>query len=72
MAGLISIGLMITNLLPIPGLDGNQIVLIAIEMIIGRKISKKAEDVINVVGFFMLIALVLFALTSDIIRIIME
>ncbi|MCR4689171.1 MAG: RIP metalloprotease RseP [Saccharofermentans sp.] len=72
MAGLISIGLMITNLLPIPGLDGNQIVLILIEMVIGRKISKKAEDAINVVGFFALIALVLFAFASDIIRIFME
>ena len=72
MSGLISIGLMITNLLPIPGLDGNQIILIFVEMIIGRKISKKAEDVINVVGFFLLIGLVLFAFASDIIRIIME
>ncbi len=72
MSGLISIGLMITNLLPIPGLDGNQIILIFVEMIIGRKISKKAEDVINVVGFFLLIGLVLFAFASDIIRIFME
>ncbi len=72
LCGVISIGLVFTNMLPIPGLDGVQILLIAVEMIIGRKISKKAEGVINVVGFCMLIALVLFAFSSDIIRIIVE
>ena len=72
LAGVISIGLVFTNMLPIPGLDGVQILLIAVEMIMGRKISKKTEGVINVVGFCMLIALVLFAFSSDIIRIIVE
>ena len=70
--GVISLGLVFTNMLPIPGLDGVQILLILVEMIIGRKISKKAEGVINVVGFCMLVALVLFAFSSDIIRIIVE
>ena len=68
-SGIISIGLTFTNLLPIPGLDGVQIILIVVEMVIGRRLSKKAESVINVVGFFLLIALVLFAFASDIIRI---
>ena len=72
LCGVISIGLVFTNMLPIPGLDGVQILLITVEMIMGRKISKKAEGVINVVGFCMLIALVLFAFSSDIIRIIVE
>ena len=70
--GIISIGLTFTNLLPIPGLDGVQIILIVVEMVIGRRLSKKAENVINVVGFFLLIALVLFAFASDIIRIFVE
>ena len=72
LCGVISLGLVFTNMLPIPGLDGVQMLLIVVEMIIGRKISKKAEGVINVVGFCMLIALVLFAFSSDIIRIIVE
>ena len=38
-------------------------------MVIGRRLSKKAVNVINVVGFFLLIALVIFAFASDIIRI---
>ena len=72
LAGIISIGLMFSNMLPIPGLDGIQVILIVVEMVIGHPLSSKAEKIINVVGFFMLIALVLFAFTSDIIRIFME
>ncbi|SCW26443.1 Peptidase family M50 [Ruminococcaceae bacterium YRB3002] len=68
----ISIGLAFTNLLPIPGLDGIQILLIIVEMVMGRPLSKRAENVLNVVGFVMLMCLVIFALASDIIRIIIE
>ncbi len=69
LSGYISIGLAFTNLLPIPGLDGVQIILIIAEMIIGRHLSKKTENIINAVGFVLLIALVIFALASDVIRI---
>lgn len=69
LAGIISIGLTFTNMLPIPGLDGIQVILVIVEMIIGRPLSDKAEKTINIVGFFMLIGLVLFAFASDIIRI---
>ena len=72
MAGIISIGLMFTNLLPIPGLDGVQVILIVVEMIMGHPLSKKSEGVINAVGFVLLICLVIFAFASDIIRIILE
>ncbi len=68
LAGGISTGLAITNLLPLPGLDGNAIVLTVVEMIRGKKLSRKAEKVINVVGFCVIIGLVIFALVSDIIR----
>lgn len=67
-AGAISIGLAFTNLLPLPGLDGNAIVLLAIETIRGKRISKRTEYVINVVGFIVIVSLVIFALASDIIR----
>lgn len=71
LAAIISIGLMFTNLLPIPGLDGLQIILLFIEMIIGHKLSQKSENIINGVGFVMLILLMFFALGSDIARIIL-
>ena len=71
-SGIISIGLMFTNLLPIPGLDGVQVILIVVEMIMGHPLSKKSENVINAIGFVLLICLVIFAFASDIIRIILE
>lgn len=67
-AGAISIGLAFTNLLPLPGLDGNAIVLLVIETIRGKRISKRTEYVINVIGFIVIVSLVIFALASDIIR----
>lgn len=69
-SAIISMGLMFSNMLPIPGLDGNQVILLLVEAVIGRPISKKAENVIAVVGFVVLIGLAVFALASDIIRII--
>lgn len=70
LAAIISIGLMFTNMLPIPGLDGIQVILLIVEMVIGHKLSEKSETVINAVGFVLLILLMLFAFASDIIRII--
>ena len=43
LSAVISIALAFSNLLPIPGLDGIQIIFIAVEMVIGRKLSEKAE-----------------------------
>ena len=70
LAAIVSMSLVFTNMLPIPGLDGVQVLFILVEMIIGRTLSKKTETVINAIGFVFLIGLVIFACTSDIIRII--
>jgi len=69
-AAVISIGLAFTNLLPLPGLDGSDMIMLIIETIRGKKVSKKTERVINIVGFVIIILLVSFALTSDIIRLV--
>lgn len=70
LSAVISIALAFSNLLPIPGLDGVQIILIVVEMIIGRKLSEKAENRLTIIGFVMIILLALLALVSDILRII--
>lgn len=70
LAGLISVGLAFTNLLPLPGLDGNAMVLVVIEMIRGKKLTLQTERIINGIGFVFLIALVIFALSSDIMRLV--
>ena len=70
LSAVISIALAFSNLLPIPGLDGIQIIFIVVEMVIGHKLSEKAEGRLTIVGFVMIILLLVFAFISDILRII--
>jgi regulator of sigma E protease len=64
----LSIMLAILNLLPIPALDGGHVMFLLYEMISGRKASEKFLERAQVVGFFILIALVLFANGNDIFK----
>jgi regulator of sigma E protease len=64
----LSIMLAILNLLPIPALDGGHVVFLLFEMISGKKPSEKFLERAQVVGFFILIALVLFANGNDIFK----
>ena len=63
---LLSIMLGVLNLLPIPALDGGHVMFLIYEMISGRKPSDKFMEYAQTVGFFLLIALVLFANGNDI------
>jgi regulator of sigma E protease len=64
----LSIMLGVLNLLPIPALDGGHVMFLLYEMISGRKQSDKFLEVAQMVGFFILIALVLFANGNDIFK----
>lgn len=64
----ISIILAFMNILPIPALDGGHVVFLMYEMITGRKPNEKFMEYAQMVGFFILIALVLFANGNDIYR----
>jgi len=57
----LSIMLGVLNLLPIPALDGGHVMFLLYEMISGKKPSDKFMEYAQTVGFFILIALVLFA-----------
>ena len=65
---LISIILAFMNILPIPALDGGHVMFLLYEMISGRKPNDKFMEIAQMVGFFLLIALVLFANGNDIYR----
>lgn len=65
---LISLSLGITNLLPIPALDGGKFLLILIEAITKKKISEQLEINIQLIGFALLILLALYITYNDIIR----
>jgi len=64
----LSIMLAILNLLPIPALDGGHVVFTLYEMISGRKPNQKFLERAQTIGFFILIALVLFANGNDIFK----
>ncbi|HET7361346.1 MAG TPA: RIP metalloprotease RseP [Salinimicrobium sp.] len=64
----ISIILAFMNILPIPALDGGHVVFLLYEMISGREPNEKFMEYAQMVGFFILIALVLFANGNDIYR----
>jgi regulator of sigma E protease len=63
---LLSIMLGVMNLLPIPALDGGHVIFLLYEMISGRKPSDKFLENAQMVGFFLLITLLLFANGNDI------
>ena len=65
---LISIILAFMNILPIPALDGGHVMFLVYEMVTGRKPNDKFMEYAQMAGFFLLIALVLFANGNDIYR----
>ena len=64
----ISIILAFMNILPIPALDGGHVMFLLYEMISGRKPNEKVMEYAQMIGFFVLIALVLFANGNDVYR----
>ena len=68
MAILISINLGIFNLIPIPGLDGGQILFTGVELIARRPIPARIRNAVNMAGLMALIFLVLVASYQDFIR----
>lgn len=66
---LISISLGITNLLPIPALDGGKLLLIIIEAIRRKPLQEKTEISIQMLGFAFLIVLSIIVAYQDIARI---
>ncbi len=68
MTALISIILAFMNILPIPALDGGHVAFLLYEIVSGRKPGDKFMEYAQMIGFFILIALVLFANGNDIYR----
>ena len=63
---LLSIMLGVMNLLPIPALDGGHVMFLLYEIVSGKKPSDKFLENAQMVGFFLLITLLLFANGNDI------
>ena len=68
MTAFLSVMLAVLNILPIPGLDGGHALFTLWEMITGRKPSDKFLEVMQYIGFAILLALVIYANGNDIYR----
>lgn len=70
----IAVNLAVMNLLPIPALDGGRIffliVLWPIEKALGHKIDPKYEGYIHSIGLALLMALMIFVMFNDVLRIV--
>ena len=62
----LSVVLFLMNLLPIPAMDGGQIVLFIVEMIRGKAVRSRLIWRLQVIGFSLLIGISLFVTFSDV------
>lgn len=69
MLALVSMSLGVTNLLPIPALDGGKILILIVEAIRRKPLNEQTEINIQLLGFSILIALSLYVTYHDISRI---
>ena len=67
---LLSVNLGIVNLFPFPALDGGRIVMLGVEKIIGKKVNRKVEAIINLIGLILLFTLMFILTFQDIRRLI--
>ena len=68
MTAFLSLILAFMNFLPIPALDGGYVLLLLLEMITGKQIPDKWLEKINNIGFWLLIALLIYANGNDIFK----
>lgn len=68
---LLSANLGVLNLLPIPGLDGGQLLFLIIEAIKGKPVSSQKVGLITMVGFICLMVFMVFVLFNDVRKIFM-
>ena len=63
---LLSIGLAVANLLPLPGLDGGRILFVIVEAIRGKRIDPEKEGAVHLIGIAFLVTLLIFITYQDI------
>ncbi len=68
LVALLSINVGFINLLPFPAFDGGRILFLLIEKITKKPVKPEIESVIHAIGFFLLIALMIYITFNDIIK----
>ena len=64
----LSINVGVINLIPFPAFDGGRILFLIIEKIKGKPVDPKIENTIHSIGFFLLLALIIYVTFNDILR----
>jgi len=67
-AGAISMALGITNLLPLPALDGGRIMFVLLEAVRGRRVDPAKEGLVHLIGLALLMSLLLIMTLQEIIN----
>jgi len=65
---LLSLNVGFVNLIPFPAFDGGRIIFLLIEKIKGKPVKAETENMIHTIGFFLLLALIIFVTINDIIK----
>lgn len=68
LAGTVSVALGLTNLLPLPALDGGRIMFVVIEALRGRRVDPLREGYVHMMGIFMLLALMAYLIVNDLLN----
>ena len=68
LTAVISLSLGVTNLLPIPPLDGSKILLLLIEAVRRKPLKEDTELKIQLLGFTLLIGLSIYVAYNDIVK----
>jgi len=67
---LLSLNVGIMNLIPFPAFDGGRILFVIIEKIKGKPVKPETENLIHNIGFYLLLALMIYITINDILRLI--
>lgn len=66
--GSLSVAIAMTNLLPLPGLDGGRILFVVVEAIRGKRMDPAKEGLVHLIGMLLLVALMFVLIWQDIVN----
>jgi regulator of sigma E protease len=68
LVALLSVNLAVLNIMPFPALDGGRLLFLIIEKVKGSPLPKRAEALANTIGFSLLILLMIYVTTKDVLK----